>query len=156
MMKPKYRILALDELHELEKEFIEFLVINGVQPDDWANLQGTAEADRMIVAFSDVIFESIMRRTTYLELWDSQSIKTFHCLSEKMILVGADLKDGAKLNLLEATTLDLMTNFQSLAFYQTEKHYAGAREAVIFDMINSGCKISDGKLFKKMLMAMVD
>ena len=36
---PKYRLLTLEELQELEKEFVEYLVLNGITADDWEKIK---------------------------------------------------------------------------------------------------------------------
>ena len=35
----KYRRLTLEELEELQKEFVDFLVINGITAEDWVKLK---------------------------------------------------------------------------------------------------------------------
>ncbi len=156
MKKPKYRNLSIGELEELEKEFIEFLVINGVEAHEWEALKGTDRANEIITAFSDVVFEGIMRKHLFLEHWSPTGIKTFQCLPEKMIMVGADLKSGAEWNLMEASVDALMRRFGELEFYTTDKSYTQAREKEMFKMIENGCSISDGELFKKFLLALTD
>ena len=154
MKDPKYRNLSNDELLALEKEFVEFLVINGIQASEWEEIQGTKASEGILTAFSDVIFESIMRNTQFLELWEPKGIKTFQCLPEKLIMVAADLREDAELNVLEASSEELVQQFGDLRFYSTERPYSGAREQELFQMIQAGCSISDGALYKKMLVAM--
>ncbi|MEM9324666.1 MAG: DUF6495 family protein [Bacteroidota bacterium] len=156
MKLAKYRMLTLQELEELEKEFVEFLVINGVTVDDWERLRASDDGNAIITAFSDVVFESIMRQTRFLEHWSPRAVKTFQCLSDKIILVGADVKEGSSINLVEANSEQMVQHFGELEFYRSEKPYDSTRESVIYEMISSGCTISDGQLFKKMLLAMVD
>jgi len=65
----KYRRLTLEELKPLEDEFIDFLVVNGVIADDWEQLlaNDVEKSNKIIDAFSEVVFEGIMRKTQFLE-----------------------------------------------------------------------------------------
>ena len=65
----KYRRLTLEELKPLENEFIDFLVVNGVIADDWEQLlaNDVEKSNQIIDAFSEVVFEGIMRKTQFLE-----------------------------------------------------------------------------------------
>ena len=36
---PKYRLLTQDELNELEHEFINYLVLNGITAEDWEDIK---------------------------------------------------------------------------------------------------------------------
>jgi len=59
---PKYRILSSEELELLEKEFIEFLVINGITADEWQKIKASEpeKTKKFIELFSDVVFEKLM------------------------------------------------------------------------------------------------
>jgi hypothetical protein len=37
----KYRLLTLEELKSMEKEFVDFLVLNGIPGEDWVKLKDT-------------------------------------------------------------------------------------------------------------------
>lgn len=75
----KYRLLTIEELKELENEFVEFLVLVGITADDWVKIkcEKPDKADSMITLFSDVVFEKIMRKTQFPERRRSNDIRTF-------------------------------------------------------------------------------
>ena len=50
----RYRKLSLEELKPLDKEFINFLVVNGVSAKDWTVIKtkNPKQADKILDAFS--------------------------------------------------------------------------------------------------------
>ena len=155
---PKYRHLTKDELDALQKEFVEFLVVNGITADKWTAIKEHKKeaAEEIIAQFSDVVWESVLRKAKFLEHRSPQEIRTFQCLPDKIILMGLKIEDE---------TIDLTTNegFESVKektpkskAYSTEKLYHKGREQEIFELIQNGCIISDGKLFKSIALILAE
>lgn len=148
-MKPKYRLLDLSELTSLEKEFIEFLVLNGITADVWLKIkkEEPAKAEHFTVLFSDVVFEEILRKNQYLIFVSSGLVHCFQCLQESVILLGLEANnenvDLSSLNFDPA-------NLKNCKIFYTEKAYLQPRELEMFQLISQGCELSDGALFKKM------
>lgn len=155
--KPKYRALTTEELHELEKEFVDFLVVNGITADQWVKIkeEDKPAAEDMIVLFSDVVMEGVLRNIQYLEFRTRDDIKTFQCLSEKIVLVGIR-SDNPDVNFLDDGFLQtaLQSPPKGIEVYTTYKGYKEDRQQELFRMIKSGCQVSDGKLFKALSMAL--
>ncbi|MBX9853526.1 MAG: hypothetical protein K2X86_17420 [Cytophagaceae bacterium] len=155
---PKYRLLTLEELKALEKEFIDYLILNSIAADDWEKLkkEDIDSANHIIDLFSDVVFESIMRKVDYLEYREEKNLKTFQCLPEKIVLVGmmagpeADVDFTDPVSLLNAT----LNPPDSLKVYTSEKAYTKQREIELFEMTEAGCSITDGKLFKTLCLSL--
>jgi len=65
----KYSRLSLQDLQDLETEFVEFLVLNGIPAEDWEELkkQDLDKVEQVIDHFSDVIWESVLRKTEIVE-----------------------------------------------------------------------------------------
>ena len=70
MAKNNYRRLNTEELASLEKEFIDFLVVNGITAPDWEQMKkdNPENSDQMIELFSEVVFEGIFRKTKFLKI----------------------------------------------------------------------------------------
>ena len=87
-----FRILTVEELELFKKEFIEFLVVNGIEGNDWTkiNKDNPEQADEFIRLFSEVVFTGILRKVKFLDIFQKGSVKSFQCLPEKLILVAAD------------------------------------------------------------------
>lgn len=154
----KYRILSLSELKELEKEFIDYLVINGITAEDWEKIkkENPPQAERILELFSDVIFESIMRKVQYLEFREEKEIKTFQCLNEKIVLVAISAHSDKQADFTDPEYISkAMANPpETLKVYTTEKKYLKPREQELFEMTEAGATISDGNLFKALCMAL--
>jgi len=85
---PKYRLLNQEELQSLEKEFIDFLVLNGITAPDWEKLKSDEHtSQRFIEVFSDVVFEKILRQIEYLDRYSKSSIFAFKCTEKEIQLI---------------------------------------------------------------------
>ena len=147
----KYRKLSGDELKELEKEFIDFLIVNGITADVWEDLKvkNIAKADLIIDSFSDVVFEGIFRKVKYLDFVTPNSIKCFQCLDNEIVLIGLDSDNTSE---IDFTTNDWLSNLKNVKIYNSSKVYHDVRELELFNMIQKGASISDGELFKKLCL----
>jgi len=148
----KFRLLEEKELKELEKEFIDYLVLNGITADDWIQIKENEpkRASQITDYFSDVVFESIFRKAQYLQYTSKIELKAFQCLEDKMVLVGlkTSTNSGVDFNDLET----LKKNIGKVDVYTTEKKYDKQREIELFEMTEKGCVISDGDLFKRVAL----
>lgn len=155
---PKYRLLSIEELNELEKEFIEFLVINGVTADEWEKLktEEKEKAEKILEQFSDVVWEGVLRKTQFLEHRSPQQIRAFQCLTNKFVLMGLKI-DNEQIDL---TTVEGLTHVKNnppgASVYTSEKHYTEQREKEIFKLIQRGAFIADGGLFKSIALLVAD
>ncbi len=152
---PKYRHLTKEELDALQKEFVEFLVVNGITADKWIAIKEHKKeiAEEIIEQFSDVVWEGILRKAKFLELRDPKELLAFQCLPKKLILMGMKVKDPD----VDITTKNgfakLKKDQVETTFYTSEKKYFKKREEELFEMIQNGCEITDGTLFKRIALA---
>jgi hypothetical protein len=132
--------------------------LNGIEAKDWEKIknENISQASEWIDMFSDAVFERIMKKVEYLEYREPKEIKTFQCLADKLVLVGmtagnidADFTDS--LYLQKA----IQNPPESLKVYTSEKKYSNERELELFSMIQAGCTISDGKIFKSLCLALI-
>lgn len=151
-----YRLLNLEELTELEKEFVEYLVLNGITAEDWVKMkeQDKEGAERIIELFSDVVFEGIMRNVIFLEYRAENFIHAFQCLTDKLVLVAMESEEDSAVNFLDPAFIEAATINppEKLIIRTTSKLYSKTRERELFDMIQAGCTISDGGLFKALCL----
>ena len=156
----KYRVLTLQELQSLEKEFVDYLILNGIHADDWEKLKKTDKsgAERIVELFSDVVFESIFRKVEFLEQRSTKEIRCFQCLQDKLVLVGIKADVNSVANFNDNTYIKKIVKNPGEAFdvYTSEKAYQKQREVELFEMTERGCTISDGKLFKAICLALPD
>jgi len=154
----QYRILESDELEHFEKEFIEYLVVNGITGEDWEKLktEQTEEAERIVALFSDVVFEGVMRKVNYLDFRSEKVLKSFMCLKDRLILVAMEASDDSEVNFLNIKTPADAAQLPNgtVRVFSTEKSYSKKREEELFAMTEAGCDIADGEMFRALCMVL--
>ena len=157
---PKYRLLTKEELTALEKEFVEYLVLNGITAEDWQKMkkEDISKAEYTIELFSDVVFESILRKTKFIEHRGKNFLRIFQCLSEKLVLVAMEANEEEGVNFNDPAFLNLATANppKSLSVYTANKPFTRNREIEVFEMLQTGCVITDDKLFKTLSLIMAN
>jgi len=150
----KYRVLDNEELVAFEKEFVEFLVINTITADDWVKIKSTDQerTQQIISLFSDVIFEKLMRQTQYLIRRSKHNIACFHYQANQAVLVGLET-DREDIDLLQISTAAEIPN-EGVNIINSTKAYERQREVEMFEMLNNGAEISDGKLYKALCLGL--
>ncbi len=150
----KYRRLTNEELAEIETGFIKFLAANSVTADDWVKIKAedVEKAEGLIEMFSDIVFDSTLKKVKYLEFKTPNDIKNFHCQAEKIEMVGFYIEGDAPIDLrTNMPPQKMMEVIQQtgakVKIYSAEKTYKGEREQELFRMMENGCLISDGTLF---------
>lgn len=152
----KYRRLTLEELAELEKDFIQFLSANGIPGPDWEKIktEEPKKADGLIDLFSDIIFDKTLENIEYLEFKTPQDIKTFHCQKHKIVMNGLMVEGKSDIDFTQAQDPEEMSQLLSgsgarLKVYTAQKKYHPNRKGELFNMMEGGALISrDGALFK--------
>ena len=154
MSMAKYRVLDQEELAAFEKEFVEFLVINTITADDWVKIKAEDKerTDTIISLFSDVIFEKLMRQTQYLIQRTKHNIACFHYQATQAVLVGLETS-VEEIDLMEISSVEQIPS-EGVHIYNSTKTYAKQRELEMFDMLNAGAEISDGKLYKALCLGL--
>lgn len=144
----KFRELSLEELKLFEKEFINYLAVNGIDADLWQKIKANEpeKANKLISIFGDVVYSTVLTKIEYLEVATTNSIKYFKFLSDKAILIGLD-GENIDFSNKESVLNAIGNNTSSIKIYSTSKTYLKSREEEIFDMMKMGCNISDGKVF---------
>ena len=155
---PKYRLLTKDELLELEKEFVDYLVINGITADEWVRLkdENADKADAIIGLFSDVVFEGVLRKVEFLEFRARHHVLCYQCLPDKLILIGMTGNVGTDFADPHFIQNALQNPPDDIEVIAAEKPYSVGREEELFLMLNQGHEISDGKLFKALALVLAD
>lgn len=154
---PKYRWLSSLELEEMNKEFIEYLIINGISAEDWSEMKlvNVEKAEKTIELFSDVVFETIFRKVQYLDFRSKTELKSLQCLNTHMVLVGIHAGENENIDLSDPALFDsYKKNPPKLKIYTSNISYKENRELELFHLTESGFSIADGKLFKAMCMGL--
>jgi len=144
---PKYRHLSKEELKALEKEFINYLIVNGIDADEWSNIQDIdpKKAEEITNLFSDVVFEKIFRQAIYLTHQTKDSLHCFHFQESQAVMFGLKSTTG-KIELDSNIITKLKSGKYELI--TGKKSYDRQREVEIFDLTLKGAEISDGSTYK--------
>lgn len=148
---PKYRLLNQEELHELEEEFIEYLIVNGITAEDWERLkqEQKEEAEKIINLFSDVVFESLMRKTKYLELWGRSYVQFVRCGEEKMQMIALKPREkGIDLSKPQHFEQLMRAGLSAFEVFEGSKAYQQPREEELFALTEKGYILSDGQHYE--------
>ena len=115
-------------------------------------------ADKEMEVFSDFVWEKVLSKANYLEHFSSDSLNLFKCTADAIerIVVKVN-KEG--INLLESKDFEwLLDNSKDprIEYLKGKKAYHQERNEDLFDLIQKGSVVSDGKLYEaifKMLIA---
>lgn len=144
----KYRRLSPEELSALEKEFIKFLIINGIDASEWDKIKKNDQkkAVEMMDIFSDVVFEGIVNKVEYIEYFDQDGMKMFKCTEDKIYLTG--ISSSVIHKNIDDMISHLTLHPEKYSIYHTSKSYKPDKKTEIFRMINTGGIITDGKYYE--------
>jgi hypothetical protein len=151
-----FRRLNTEELAALEKPFINFLVANTITGDDWAKMkaQEPERASKMIDIFSDFIFEERLRKVHFIQHQEPKELRLFKCGGDKMELIGLQVASDSPIDFTRHSDLSKISpDTEGVNIYRAEKKYTRGREREIFEMLDNGCRISEGSLYEVLAAA---
>lgn len=154
----KYRILTKEELKSFETEFVNYLVVNGIPADDWEKMKAEEpeKASKIVELFSDVIMEGVLRKVNFVEIRQKAYVQSIQFMTDAMRMVAISCKDP-QMDLREIDSSKIKaSSLELFEIHQGEKKYDEIREQIIFDYVQKGFEVSDGKLFKSLLLASIE
>lgn len=147
----KYKRLRPEELQALEKEFVNFLASAQITGPDWEKMkeQELEKANELIEVFSDLVYDKVLRKIKFLEFRDAKTLNIFNCTDEKIKLLGLRVNESSTLDLTAPDVLSKwnQNNSGSVTVVRTEKNYSKERELEMFELLETGCLITDDKLY---------
>lgn len=145
----KYKRLTLEELQALEKDFIHFLSSAQITGNDWEKMKNDepAKAEELIDVFSDVVYDKVLTKINYLEHREAKSLNVFCFEEDKVRLVGLRVKDVSHLDLTTVEHWD-GSMVDSVTVVRSEKKYKADKQTEVFELLQTGCLITDDRLFK--------
>ena len=159
-LQPTYRLLRKDELKNLEQDFVYFLSSQGVDADAWKAIKEGDElaAVKYLALFSDFIFDNVLGRTEFLIHFTKQAAHVFHCLSNKIIRIEITSElptlDLSALNLFDTASYKKENRLNLKMFEKTIDE--NNRKKQLFELMENGCLISDGQLYKLVCLMMAE
>ncbi len=147
----KYKRLSVKELQALEPEFINYLSTSQITAQDWVKMKEHEflKAEELVDIFSDMVYDKVLKKINLLEYRDTKTLNIYNCLEEKIELIGLRAKE---LSTIDFTAADAFNNWtesliDTIDVVKSEKKYIRDRELEIFELLQSGCFITDDRLF---------
>lgn len=148
----KYKRLTTEELYALQLDFVNFLASMQITAADWEKMKKNEneKANELIDVFSDIVYDKVLGKITYLEFRDEKTLNIFYFGEEKVRLIGLRVKEGAKFNFMAPDVLDQWNEntHTSVNLVRSERNYEKEKQLEIFELLQNGCLITDDKLFK--------
>ncbi|CAI8358259.1 MAG: Uncharacterised protein [Polaribacter sp. SA4-10] len=146
----KYRQLTKEQFENLHEEFARFLASQSIDAKEWNQIkeENPKVADDEMNVFSDVVWDDVLRSTSYLEHFSETSVNLFKCESDEIHRIA--IKINWDINLLEQKGFEwLMHNpmDNSVDIFKGSKPYKEERNTELFDLIEKGSNISKGEIF---------
>jgi len=147
----KYRQLTKEQFSELHQEFSKFLATQQIDAKEWNKIkkENSLMAEEELNIFSDLVWEDVLTKTTYLEHISENDINLFKCNSKEIIRIYIKLNDTGKSFLTNADFEWFLKNplDKSIDYFKAAKKYNKDRNLELFKMIEVGSQISKGELF---------
>lgn len=147
----KYTKLSKEQFEELHEEFALFLAAQSIDVKEWTTIKEEKPelADKQLEVFSDFVWEKVLQKASYLDHFSANALNLFKC-EEQVIkrLVVKVHKEG--INLLETEGFEWFLDHSKdprIEYMKGEKAYSEERNKEMFDLIQKGSVVSDGKLF---------
>ena len=135
----KYTRLTKQQLEELHREFINFLATQSITSEEWAEMKVLKPevAEEEIDVFSDLIWEGVLAKVSYLENVSAQQ------LSVKVLNPDIDLTTEIGFGWFKK-------NWQSdfVEYLTASKAYTEDKNLDKFHLIQQGAVITKGELYK--------
>lgn len=150
----KYRQLSNEQFEELHKEFAQFLASQQIDVKEWSEIKKNQPkvADEELNLFSDLVWDDALTKTKYLEHFSKTNINLFKCELKQIsrIVVQVSKPKFDFFNEKDYQWFIDNTNSDLIQFLKGSKIYTKERNLELFDLVEKGSVISNGKLFENL------
>ncbi len=149
----KYARLSLKDLKDLEKEFIEFLIVNGIEAKQWEKMKKTEmqKVEKIIDQFSDVVWESVLRKTTMVEHRSVSKLTICHVDKDELLTLSIMSNiENADLTKQEEIDRVLIDIDQHQVKVQKDTITKSPQEQ-LFEFIQTGFYITKNPIYKRLI-----
>ena len=148
----KYTRLTKQQFEELQQEFINFLATQSITADEWANLkiEKSKVAEEELDVFSDLIWEGVLNKVSYLENISAQQMHLFELTDKEMKLISVKVMNP-KIDLTTQIGFSwFKKNWQSdfVEYLTASKAYTKDKNLDKFNLIQQGAAITKGDLYR--------
>ena len=147
----KYRLLSKDQFEELHEEFSRFLAAQQITKSDWDVLKASKseQVQVQLEKFSDLVWDEVLDKTVYLEHFSKDSLNLFYCEDKRISRVVVRVEND-KIDLQTKAGFDWFIDNSkdaSIHYFKGQKGYLPTRSDEIFQLIETGAVLGDGKLY---------
>ena len=148
----KYTRLTREQLEELHPEFTRFLATQTITVKEWEQLKKNKPqvAEQELDVFSDLIWEGVLSRVTYLENISARDMYLFHLDPKQMHLISVKLSNLE----IDFRTPEGFTWFKKhwqsdwVEYLTASKVYSEDSNRDKFELIQKGAVITKGELYR--------
>ena len=149
----KYARLTKEQFEELTQEFTNFLAAQAIDKAEWDKIKAEKPevAEQELDVFSDLIWEGVLTKATYLEFFSKNHVFLFQCFDtyiKSIVLKSLDTEvDFLSKEGLHWLSDNMFTD--SLEMKVGRKEFTEERNVSIFQLIQQGSFLSDGQLYNQ-------
>ncbi|APA62886.1 MULTISPECIES: DUF6495 family protein [Maribacter] len=148
----KYTRLTKEQLEELHPEFINFLATQSITGDEWDDIKKNKPkvAEEELDVFSDLVWEGVLAKVTYLENISNNQMHLFHLTDKEMKLISVKVMNP-EIDLTTTVGFDwFKRNWQSdfVEYLTASKAYTDDKNVDKFLLIKQGAVITKGELYQ--------
>lgn len=152
----KYTLLTKEQFTSLHTDFAKFLASQQIDVKEWDEIKKNKLkiAQEELELFSDMVWEDVLSKAKYIEHLSPQQIDLFNCTALSMHRITVKITK-TNFNLFKEADYNwFLNNLNSsdLSFYQAHKKYTKERNLELFELIQKGGVISQGALYKNLLL----
>ena len=149
----KYSRLTKEQFEELTQEFTNFLATQAIDKSEWDKIKAEKPevAEQELDVFSDLIWEGVLSKATYLEHFSKNHIFLFHCFDTyvQSIVLKSLVTDVNFLNKEGLQWLSDNMFTETIEMKIGKKEFTEDRNTSIFELIKQGSFLSDGQLYQQ-------
>lgn len=141
----KYKYLSDDELHILENELLQFLVVNGIDGSEWQRLNDNEpeKAMELVGLFSDIVWQHSLEKAEYGDIITDKQYLIFRFSEKETAMFGLQSKVPIHASGFTDFVKQLKSNPNQVELIHQTKTYKLSREEEIFAMMNNGLLLCD-------------
>jgi len=152
----KYTLLTKEQLESLHKDFAKFLASQQIDANEWQEIKKNKPhiAQEELELFSDLVWEDVLSKTKYIEHFSPKQLNLFRCATTSIHRIVVKISKDKFDFYNDSDYKWFLNNLDSDAvqYYQANKKYTKDRHSELFDIIQKGGVISQGELYKNLLL----
>lgn len=139
----KFRCLTNEELAVLENDLKAFLIVNGIDGDEWAkiNQNEPEKAIKLVEIFSDSVLHIAYSKMKYVEYRSPKTCIVFHCGDTNTEIISLQLNETTQADLSTPESIHhaLLNHAGDIQLNRQSKPNNKSREEEIHQLLEQGC-----------------